>query len=421
MKSIFIFLISFSSLFAQVNFDDYFHNKTLRLDYYHSGNHEEESFSFDKLIEEPYWGGSKTNLIDTLNLGNFLVKVIDIETEKPIYSRGFSSLFNEWQTTLEAKEIDKTFPESVVMPFPKKNVRVEIEGRDNKNQFVKLWEYEVDPESYFISTEMKQRYPRIKVHYTGDPSVKYDIVLLPEGYTNDQMEDFIKTCEFYSEALFKYAPFDEYKDKINIWAVLAPSKDSGSDIPADSVWVNTIMNSSYYTFDSERYIMVEDFQGVRDIAANAPYDQIYILANHDKYGGGAIYNFYSITAIKNTVGEQVFIHELGHGLAGLADEYVDPYTYNEFYPLDVEPWEPNITTLVDFDSKWKSLLDKDTPIPTPEEEKYKSKLGVFEGGGYVAKGVYRATFNSIMNSFASNEYNLPSLLMIKKVLDFYSK
>lgn len=244
---------------------------------------------------------------------------------------------------------------------------------------------------------------------------------MPEGYTNDEMEDFIATCEFYGKALFNYEPYKEYKDKINIWAVLAPSKESGSDIPADSIWVNTIFNSNYYTFDSERYIMVEDYQTVRDVAANAPCDQIYILANHDKYGGGAIYNFYSLTAVKNVSSEKVFIHELAHGLAGVADEYVDASTYNEFYPLNVEPWEPNITTLVNFESKWKNLLDKDTPVPTPVEEKYKDKLGVFEGGGYVAKGVYRPTQQSIMNSFVSDKYNLPSLISIKKVLDFYSK
>ena len=421
MKMLMMFLFAFSSLFAQIKFDDHFVDKTLRLDYYHSGNKTEQWFTFAKLLEEPIWGGSKTNLVDTLNLGNFLVKVYEMETNKLIYSRGYSSLFQEWQTTDEATKINKSFPESVVVPFPKNKVRIEIDGRDKKNNFVKLWEYEVDPKNYFISTERKHKYPNVKIHYSGDPSVKYDIVLMPEGYTNDEMEDFIATCEFYGKALFNYEPYKEYKDKINIWAVLAPSKESGSDIPADSIWVNTIFNSSYYTFDSERYVMIEDYQTVRDVAANAPCDQIYILANHDKYGGGAIYNFYSLTAIKNSAGEKVFVHELAHGLAGIADEYVDVSTYNEFYPLDVEPWEPNITTLVNFESKWKNLLDKDTPVPTPVEEKYKDKLGAFEGGGYVAKGVYRPTQQSIMNSFVSDKYNLPSLIAIKKVLEFYSK
>ncbi|MBU2494697.1 MAG: IgA Peptidase M64 [Bacteroidetes bacterium] len=421
MKLFLILILLSCSIFGQIKFDDYFLSKTLRVDYFHSGNKTEEWMTYSKLIEEPYWGGSRINLVDTLNLGNFMVKVFDATSGTLIYSRGFSSLFQEWQTTDEAKKVNKTFPESVIIPFPKNKIKLQIDGRDDKNNFVKIWEYDIDPTSYFISKEMKHKFPNMKIHYSGDPAVNYDIVLLAEGYTNDEMEDFIESCNFYGEALFKYEPFKEYKDKINIWAVLSPSKESGSDIPADSVWVNTIMNSSYYTFNSERYVMVEDFQGVRDIAANAPYDQIYILANNDKYGGGAIYNFYSITAIKNAAGEKVFIHELGHGLVGLADEYVDKYTYNEYYKLDVEPWEPNITTLVNFDEKWKYLLDEDVPVPTPNEERYKSRLGVFEGGGYVAKGVYRPTFDSIMNTLASGKFNLPSLLAIKKVLDFYSK
>ena len=421
MKLLMMFLFAISSLFAQIKFDDHFLDKSLRLDYYHSGNKTEQWFTFSKLLEEPYWAGSKVNLVDTLNLGNFMVKVFDVATNKLIYSRGFSSLFQEWQTTTEAEKINKSFPESVVVPYPKNKVRIEIDGRDKKNKFIKLWEHEVDPKNYFISTERSYKFPNIKIHYSGDPSVKYDIVLMPEGYTNDEMEDFITTCEFYGKALFNYEPYKEFKDKINIWAVLAPSKESGSDIPADSIWVNTIFNSSYYTFDSERYIMIEDYQTVRDVAANAPYDQIYVLANHDKYGGGAIYNFYTLTAIKNSSGEKVFVHEIAHGIAGIADEYVDASTYNEFYPLDVEPWEPNITTLVNFESKWKNLLDEDTPVPTPVDEKYKDKLGVFEGGGYVAKGVYRPTQQSIMNSFVSDKYNLPSLIALKKVLEFYSK
>jgi hypothetical protein len=167
--------------------------------------------------------------------------------------------------------------------------------------------------------------------------------------------------------------------------------------------------------------MTTDYKRIKDIASNAPYDQIYIIVNTDKYGGGSIYNLYNVTAAYNKASKQVFIHEFGHGLAGLADEYGSDDTYEEFYPLDVEPWEVNVTTLVDFDNKWKNLIKPDTPIPTPPEEKYKDEIGVFEGAGYVNKGVYRSTLNSIMNSFTSNEFNVVCKNEIEKIIKFYSK
>ncbi len=421
MKKIILFVSLTLVINAQVNFNEFFYDKSLRMDYYRLGNNEVEEFVFNKLLEEPYWGGSKTNLVDELNLGDFMVMVFDAETKSLIYSRGFSSLFREWQTTAEAKKYKKAYSESVVFPFPKNKVVVEIHGRDKQNNFYKLFGHEVNPDDYFIIQERKMKFDNFEVHNSGHYSVKYDIVLLPEGYTAEEMDKFKEACKKFTDALWKYQPFKENKDYINVWGVNAPSIDSGVDIPGDSVWKNTALNSKYYTFDSERYLMTDDFYAVKDLAANAPYDQIYILANSEKYGGGAIYNYYSITAVNNTFAEEVFIHELGHGLAGLADEYVDPYTYEDFYPLDVEPWEVNITTLVDFESKWKNLLEEETPIPTPDEASYDGKLGVFEGGGYVAKGVYRATRNSIMNSLSAKEFNQPSIDIIEKVIKFYSE
>ncbi len=289
------------------------------------------------------------------------------------------------------------------------------------NVFQKKFEYLVDPESYFVRKERKMIYDNFKVHYTGDASEKLDIVLIPEGYSDEEMELFKNDCKVFSDFLFEYSPFNENKNNINIWGIKAASKDTGVDIPGEHVWKNTLLNSNYYTFDSERYLMAVDFQLVRDVAANAPYDQIYILANSDKYGGGAIYNFYSITAVKNVSAKQVFIHELGHGLAGLADEYGYDDTYQDMYPEGVEPWEENITTLVDFDSKWKKFVEDGTPIPTPDDSTNNDKLGAFEGAGYVSKGVYRPTHNSIMRAFSSNEFNIVCKEVLDKVIKYYAE
>ncbi len=422
MKNLFALLFFICvSIHAQINFNNFFTGKTLRMDYYHTGNKDSEIISFNRLIEEGPWSGSKNNLIDNLNFGNYFLKVFDDSTNQLIYSRGFSDLYQEWQTTEEAKTITRTMEGSVVMPFPKVKVKVEIDRRDKQNNFVKKFEYVVDPKNYFIIEEKIAPYPDFKVHYSGDSSDKLDIVFIPEGYTKDEMEKFHKDCERFAGYLFEYSPFKENENKINIWGVEAPSEESGTDIPGKHVWKNTLLDSRFYTFDSERYLMTTNYFKVKNIAANAPYDQIYILVNSSKYGGGSVYDFYSMTTVDNKASKQVFVHEFGHGLAGLADEYGSDDTYQDMYPPNVEPWEANLTTLVNFESKWKNLVEPGTPIPTPNEDKYKNKIGVFEGGGYVAKGVYRPTFNSIMNSFSSNEFNEVCKNALQKIINFYSE
>jgi hypothetical protein len=420
-KYVLFFILICGSIYSQIDFNKFFIDKTLRLDFFHTGNNLAENITFDKLIEEGQWSGSKKNLIDKYHYGYYVLQVYDSASNQLIYSRGFSTLYQEWQTTEESKNVSRTFSGSVSMPFPQKSIRVEIYRKDRRNNPEKKFEYVVNPGDYFIIKEKIKPCSNFKVHFSGEPSQKLDIVLIPEGYTKEEMDKFKKDCDKFAGYLFDYSPFKESKNKINIWGIEAPSVESGTDIPGKGEWKQTILNSRFYTFDSERYLMTTDYSTVKDIAANAPYDQIYIIVNTQKYGGGSIYNFYSVTAADNKVSNQIFIHEFGHGFAGLADEYADDSTYLDYYPLDVEPWEANITTLVDFDSKWKSILKKDIPVPTPKEDKYKDEIGVFEGGGYVNKGVYRPTINSIMNSFLSNEFNDVCKKAIQELIDFYSE
>ncbi|HEY9116048.1 MAG TPA: M64 family metallopeptidase [Bacteroidales bacterium] len=422
MKNIILVSLVFISLAAQAQFDKYFENKTLRMDYYRTGNHDTEIYSFDELIAEPYWGGSHTNLVDTFNYGNSYVKVFNLENDSLLYSRGYSTLFEEWQTTDESKETWRSLSETVVIPFPKQKVRIELYSRNWDGNWEKKFEYVADPKNYFIKRDRRMVYPSFEVLHSGDPSTKLDVVILPEGYSEEEMGQFIADCQTFADNFFIFEPYPKNKDKFNIHAVLAPSPESGTDIPADSVWKSTLMNTSFYTFDSERYCMTFDDKSVRDLAANAPYDQIYILVNNAKYGGGAIYNYYNVSVNSNAKAAKIFIHEFGHGFAGLADEYFDSSTsYNDFYNLKVEPWEPNITTLVYFDAKWKPMLNKKTPIPTPSTAEYLDTLGVFEGGGYVAKGVYRPMQDCMMNTFKGDHFCPVCKDAIQKMIDFYAE
>jgi len=422
MKIIFLLLISITFTFSQVNFDDYFEDKTLRLDYFHSGDKENNYYSFDELIEEPYWGGSKINLIDIFNYGRYKFEVYDVASNKLIYSRGYSTIFNEWQTTEEAKHTTKTFNETVVFPFPKKAVLVVFYASNRKNEWIKKFEYEIDPENYFIKTERVDEYDNFEVLNSGDPSVKVDIVIIPEGYTEDEMDSFKKDCEHFSDYLFNASPFKENIDKFNIWGIEAPSLESGTDIPKEDIWKKTLVNSSFYTFDLERYVMTYDNKTLRNVASNAPYDQIYVLVNSDKYGGGSIYNHYSMSVTGNKYFEFIVTHEFGHGFTSLADEYyTSDVAYQDFYPLDVEPTDPNLTTLVDFDSKWNDLVEEGTPIPTPDTDEYKSKVGAFEGGGYVAKGIYRPAEDCTMKSIKVDNFCPVCKRAIQQMIDFYTE
>ncbi len=422
MKKIIFFILISISLTSYAQFDKFFQDKTLRMDYYHSGDANSEEYYFDELIEEPYWGGSMVNLVDTFEYGKYYVKVFNRSNDSLLYSRGYSTLFGEWQTTDEANNTKRSFSEAVVFPFPKQEVDVILYSRNKDGKFEEKFKYAIDPDNYFIKKDRRLIYPTFTVYSSGNPATNVDIVILPDGYSEAEMGLFIDDCREFAQGLFEYAPYDNNKDKFNIRGVLAPSEDSGNDIPADNVWKNTILNTSFYTFDSERYCMTTDNKSVRDLAANAPYDQIYILVNNKKYGGGAIYNYYNVSVNSNDKAAQIFIHELGHGFAGLADEYYTSSTsYNDFYNLNVEPWEPNITTLVNFDYKWKDMVKKRTPIPTPDTEKYVKKVGAFEGGGYVAKGVYRPMRDCLMKSFNGNTFCPVCTRSIQNMIDFYSK
>ena len=407
---------------SMAQFGKFFEDKSLRLDYYHCGNADSEKFYFDELKQEPYWAGSKTSLIDTNGYGVYFMEVRSAESNELLYSRGFCTLFSEWQTTPEAKTTDRCYPESLIMPFPLEKVTVSISSRNKEGVFEKKFEYAVDPKSYFIKKE-REDLPVFDLVHSGDPAVKVDIVLLPEGYTKNQEKLFKDDCQKFADEFFNYAPYSQNKNKFNIRGVWAISKDAGPDIPGDNIWNETRLDGSYYTFNSERYLMVNDFQGVRDVAGNAPYDYIYILANTEKYGGGAIYNFYGISAAHHeSEAGKIFIHEFGHLFAGLGDEYVGGVEYSDFYPAGVEPWEPNLTTLVNFDKKWKNMLPEGAPVPTPEKSLNSEKLGVYEGGGYVSKGVYRPWINCLMNNLHTINVFCPVCSKsIQEMIDFNCK
>lgn len=416
-----IWVLSLSS-YAQDTYNQYFTNASLRLDYILAGNADTANAYLYALKREPFWGGSKSNLLDTFRYGHYFLKVYDQASGKLIYSRGYSDLFREWQTTAEAKKLKRAFSETVLMPFPKNSIKLEIYKRNRNEKFNRIFALSVNPDDRQINRDTVENYPTERILGNADPAHAVDLVFVPEGYTADQMEKFTQDAKRFAGYLLSWAPFRDYKDKFNVWIVKAPSTDAGTDIPGENLWNRTLVNTNFFTFGTDRYLTTQDVFKLRDVAAHAPYDQICILVNTSKYGGGGIYNFYDLCTADNPSSEFVFCHEFGHAFASLADEYVEEGLETaSMYNLKVEPSDPNITTLVNFSKKWKSMVAKGTPIPTPSTNKDDTTIGAFEGAGYLKKGIYRPTMDCSMRS-VRNDYFCPVCRdAITKMILFYAK
>jgi hypothetical protein len=455
---------------AQTPYVSFFTDRTLRVDYYHTGTKGSESFSVDQAIDDGPWAGSKLNLVDTLNLGEFTFRVYDLATGQLIFSRGFSSMFNEWQTTDEAaRGVYRTFSESARMPFPRRPIQLTVARRDKRMIFHELFSTTVDPaDPTQVRKEKKTSPYKVgKLFENGPSAEKVDIVILGDGYAKADMEKFRADAKKFNDAMFSTSPFKARKDDFNVWTVEVESGESGIDIPDKNVWKNNALGTMYNTFGSARYVLTTDNKALRDAAAAAPYDFICILTNDSRYGGGGIYNLYATTYTGETTKgqewqmEYVYVHEFGHSFGGLGDEYYSSdVAYDEFYPQGVEPWEPNLTVLLDKKNvKWKSHLTQGIEVPTPwEKPEYDSletqrakldrlapdyyqkreplyrrsmeilktsksagKVGVFEGAGYASKGIYRPAVDCRMFTLSLVEFDPVCSTAIERVVDFYSK
>ncbi|MCL3780875.1 peptidase [Prolixibacteraceae bacterium JC049] len=391
-------LLQFGQNVNAQDFNTFFKDKTLRIDFHLRGTHDTTQASIAQLKEEKYWGGSVHHTIFP-DYGTYRVQLFDAKSKQLIFSKGFNPLFKEWQTTNEAKEMSKIYYHTIQVPYPKAKVTVKIEERNWEGKFQTVLEQNIDPKSYFIINEKPKPYKVVELLKNGEHHSKIDLAILAEGYTAEEMDEFKADAQRMIDYMFTIPPFDRFKNRFNVYAILCESEESGTDVPGKHIYKNTILNSSFYTFDSPRYLTTSDMKAVADVAAVVPYDQVYVLVNSATYGGGGFYNYLNLTSADHALSEKVFVHEFGHGFVGLADEYYTSSTsYNDFYNLKVEPWEPNITTLVNFESKWKNMIDATTPIPTPRNGKYVDQVGVFEGGGYSAKGIYSPVQDCRMKS-----------------------
>ena len=410
----------FCVMLSAQNFNTYFENKTLRLDYLHIGNAHGEKIEPVTFWKGGIWSGTREQLIESERLGEMLLTVKDAQTNIPIFTRSYSTLFGEFVTTEKAETEEEVFEESVLMPYPKASVKYDITVFTRTNQSTKLFEGEFDPKTT-LQKPFKKKYKVMDLHIGGNSENCMDILILPDGYSKKEKKKLQNDMQAFADYILKCSPYSENLSRLNIRAIEGYSKESGITDPNANVFKNTLFNSSYNTIDVDRYLMCENVFRMNEIADDAPYDVLLLICNSTKYGGGGIYNFYATVNSDGKYSDYVVVHELGHSIAGLGDEYFDSeVSVRDFYPEGVEPVEPNLTTLVDFGKKWKDMI-KDTPIPTPDTNEYNNIVGVFEGGGYVAKGVYRPWRNCTMKEKVYNGFCPVCKKALVNVFDYYSK
>lgn len=414
----------------------------------------------DRIYKQGTWAGNPGNCIQPFEMGLYKVNVFDIATNRLIFSKGYNSIFAEYQTIEPAiKGIKRTYHESVLIPCPKKTFILIIEKRDRYNLLSPVFTQTIDPADYHIITEKFS--PRhdvvIPVIQNGNPHHKVDLVILAEGYQTDELDKFKSDLKYYTDLFFKVEPYKSRAKQFNISGIFSPSEESGTDEPRQGIYRNTRLGSSFNAFDLDRYCLAEDNKSIRDVAANAPYDAILIMVNRDRYGGGGIYNWQTVFNTGSPWRDYVFLHEFGHAFAGLADEYFSsPVAYVDFYTTGVEPLEPNITALIDTAHvKWEQYLSPGLKVPTewgkatydslvnriPEIQEesernrlnkqiddffrnhpLRDKVGVFEGANYMSKGMYRPTLMSLMHKFEEDRlsYDIVNEQAIIATMNYYT-
>jgi len=449
-------------------FNKYFIDKTMRIDYFHTGNAENESVTLDQIYKYGIWAGSRKHLIDEFNYGRYFVKIYDAVSNELIFSKGFDSYFGEYQTSEDAiNGIQKTYHESALIPYPVEKIIFALDRRDKENMLNEIFRSEIDPEDVNIRRDDLID-PSVSVFgqdKNGDAHNRVDVAIISEGYTLLEREKFRKDLAYFTNVFFSEEPYKSNEEKFNIYGVFKPSAQSGVDEPRAGIFVNSILNCTFNSLGSERYLLTEDNKSLRDIAANVPYDALYIMVNHSRYGGGGIYNLYCTFTTDNQWKDYLFLHEFGHSFTGLADEYyTSDVSYNDFYPRGIEPVEANITALLDPQNvKWKQFVSDGVEVPTPWEKvdydsmdykwqnerralnnkvaelkrnkapqdeivnaeqeyalkdklhaddvdkylknsRFWNKVGAFEGAGYSAQGLYRPMIDCIMFSKGKKQF-----------------
>ena len=386
--------------------------QTLRVDYIFSGTDKASEISFDEMSCFDGWAGRRVNLKDVPVRGNGQILMTDAQTGDTLYRQSFSTLFQEWQTTEEATKVRKSFENVFLLPMPQSNAKVKVEIYDFYGNVCASLKHDVDPKDILIRKSSVEPAEYKYLLKNGLPEEKIDVAIVAEGYTEGEKELFYADAQKAMDALFRHEPFGRYKDAFNVVAVALESEESGVSVPGEGEWKNTALKAHFNTFYMDRYLTTLRLKNMHDRLVGIPYEHIIILANTDTYGGGGIYNSYTLTTAHHPAFKPVVVHEFGHSFAGLADEYYYDDMYVQYYYPHTEPWEQNITTLKDFGSKWKDMMGE---IPGQAG----NDVGLYEGAGYQSKGVWRPAPDCRMHTNKADCFCPVCQRAISRIIEFY--
>jgi hypothetical protein len=378
-------------------YEQWFTDEAMRIDLLHSGNAPGSAYALDEVVWEPLWPGTRVHLIDPFGFGTWRFRVLDLASRREIFRQGYATLFDEWSGTPEAVHgVRRSMSESVRFPWPRKPISLHIDFRARDGSFQEVFTLAVDPSSHQISRARPYGdFEVLELNAGPGPERAMDVLIVPEGYSRDDDAKMRADLKRFARVFLDYEPWKSHRDRIRLRGVAALSRQSGVSEPRKGLFRDSILGTSFNTFDSERYLTVLHTKRLRQIASLAPYDTLFVMANTGRYGGGGVYNQWSVFVSDNEYDDYVMLHEFGHHMGGLADEYYDSAISNDedmMYPPGVEPWEPNLSGFL-FSKreniKWKDLVLPSTQIPTRESAAPTDVVGLFEGAGYKAKGLYR--------------------------------
>ena len=395
--------------------------RTLRVDYVFSGTDKTAEIAIDELSSFDGWAGRRVNLDKVPVRGNGQICMTDAQSGDTLYRMPFSTLFQEWQTTEEATRVRKSFENVFLLPMPEAAANVSVTLYDFHGNVASAYTHKVDPSDVLIR-RLSPKAPEYRyLLRNGSPEEKIDVAIVAEGYTAEEKDAFYADAQTAMDAILAHEPFGRYKDRFNFVAVALTSADSGVSVPGKGEWKDTALKAHFNTFYSDRYLTTLRLKNMHDRLCGVPYEHIVILANTETYGGGGIFNLYTLTTAQHPSFKPVVVHEFGHSFAGLADEYYYDDQYVQYYYPDTEPWEQNITTLADFDSKWKDMLEEIPGQAGNDVMQAGNDVGLYEGAGYQSKGVYRPAQDCRMHTNKAEGFCPVCQRALGCIIEFYTE
>ena len=260
---------------------------------------------------------------------------------------------------------------------------------------------------------------------TNGPTAKrINVVVLAEGYTTNQLGQFLSDATNAVNNLLTAAPYQEYKNYFNGFAIFVASVESGSDHPISGTFKNTYFNSTFDSYGNANFLTIppNDWNGVYAqgqgkvdslLAALMPeHDLTVMVVNDLEYGGSGDSSSGIATLITSVslFAPEIVVHESGHAFGTLADEYTDAYP--GFVPVE----KPNATTNANRATlKWTSWILGSTPLPTPPDPTNAAVVGLFQGAEYQTTGWYRPKLDCKMNHLFVNFCEVCAEQLVKSI------